>query len=142
MSREVALAQAWVRIAPSLRGAVMPLACDVDARVADACFPPLILLPLVEGAVAAGARAVTLSVRAMPREGDAQHTARISVSVEAGATPAAWTGERLDALRSIVATALRGATVAVARNGARAELEVAWHLEESVRAQPLSLGSR
>jgi len=129
VSREIALAQAWARIAPALRGCATPLVCTVAPDVADAQLPPLVLLRLVEGAVAEGARYIEISARIVPTAD--KSAARMRIAIDAQQPPSAWTGPALAEMRSIVTTALRGGGIAVASANGRVTLDVEW---ETVRS--------
>jgi LytS/YehU family sensor histidine kinase len=121
VGREIALAEAYLRIVPAGRNKRLATQSSVAEEVADADFPPMVLLPLVHAAADAGCAHVSI-------DGLRVH-GRVAIAVRAtcDAVPPAWTGDALDVVRETLLHYLGSdASLTVARDTAGAAATVTW----------------
>ena len=91
IGREVELARAYAAVLQVPRGAAFEIETRADAGVREVTLPPMVLLPLVQAALACDnvdvRRRFAIAAYASPSG------TTISVEVEGGLRPAAWEGE-------------------------------------------------
>jgi Histidine kinase len=121
VAREVALADAYLRVVPAGRDKSLVSECNVAGDVADVDFPPMVLLPLVHAAADAGCAQV--AIEAMQERG----RIAIAIRVAARVVPAGWDEGPLHVVRETLAHYLGSdALLTVTHEHASAVATVAW----------------
>jgi hypothetical protein len=101
LSREVALAQAFLNVTPAGRAGRLSFSSRIADELEDIPFPPMVLLPLVHAAADAQAAGLQIETRVLD-ERPPGSTLRVRVVAAADDGVPGWQGEPLAALREIV----------------------------------------
>jgi hypothetical protein len=127
LGREMALAEAYVKVLPAGRDGTLRLRQRADERARALRFPPMVLLPLVDAAAQSGERVI--DVEATVGSDAVPGSARVALVVTAAQTErvAGWEGAKLGDLRIIVASYFgAGARVDVEAAGAGVALRLSF----------------
>lgn len=131
VGREIALAEAYLRIVPAGRNKQLATQSRVAEEVAEADFPPMVLLPLVHGAAEAGCAQVSI-VGSTENGGGA-----IAVRATCAEIPGAWAGDALHVVRETLLHYLGSdASLIVARDASGALATVTWRYGEPSAVVP------
>jgi LytS/YehU family sensor histidine kinase len=121
VGREIALAEAYLRIVPAGRNKQLTARAHVAEEAADADFPPMVLLPLVHAAAEAGSAQVSIDGSSGPGR------TAITVRATCEGVPPAWTGDALHVIRETLLHYLGSdASLTVARDATDAAATVTW----------------
>jgi hypothetical protein len=93
LPHEIALVQAYLKVVPAGREGTLAVEASIAPALADASFPPLVLLSLAGGAAKARARRVHIEATA-----DAA-AARVAMTAASRFPPEGWSEPGLEALR-------------------------------------------
>jgi hypothetical protein len=121
VGREVALAEAYLRVVPAGRNRKLVAQSDVADDVSDVDFPPMVVLPLVHAAADAGCGHVSIEAR--------RHAggAEIAVRASDGAVPPGWNEDALEIVRETLVHYLGSdASLAVSPGHTSAAAVVTW----------------
>ena len=97
LGQEAALAAAYVKVLPKGRRGELVAERTFAPEAARLPFPPMVLLPLVQGAAESSATRIAIEL-------DERSLAAVSVTVEPARIPEGWTEDRLAPLRSTLRT--------------------------------------
>ncbi|MEO8674089.1 MAG: histidine kinase [Casimicrobiaceae bacterium] len=128
LAQEAALASAYLKVTPAAREGTLAYVERIPEALLDLPFPPMVLLPLLHAA--ADARAPSMTLAAVARDGDdpARAWVSVSVAIPAGTRTSAWDGDRLAAVREIAMSYFGEGTTLTVRgdaNGTTAVLRFA-----------------
>lgn len=126
VGREIGLAEAYLRIVPAGRNKKLAAQSCVEEEVADADFPPMVLLPLVHAAADAGSAQVSIA-------GTSEHgRGTIAVRATGDEVPRGWSGDALHVIRETLLHYLGSdASLTVARETSCAAATVTWPRAEA-----------
>jgi hypothetical protein len=121
VGREVALAEAYLRVVPAGRNRKLVAESDVADDISDVDFPPMVVLPLVHAAADAGCGHVSIEARRHAR------VAEIAVRASDGAVPPGWNEDALEIVRETLVHYLGSdASLAVSPGHTSAAAVVTW----------------
>jgi hypothetical protein len=129
LSRETALVAAYLKVVPAARDGELAVASNVAPSLADASFPPLVLLSLASGAAKVRAHSVCIDAVA-----DDATSVRVGMTVVSGIAPEGWSETALDTLRIALRQYLgEAATLDVAPASDRWIATLRWPLPVALR---------
>lgn len=100
LARELALAEAYLKIVPAGRSGRLTVAVQIDDELGDTAFPPVVLLPLVHVVTDAEAARIAIDVHDVRAHDDGARRRSLAITLAGSAMPEGWTEERLESLRT------------------------------------------